>query len=109
MEAGAIEIRLRNHEVRLDANHDSIATLRDKSAGHDTKIEVITTELRETRDDLSEIRKAIEADRAERKKEREEAKREGSDTRKALYVTAATLFTFFLSILGLIATFLNHA
>ena len=54
-----MEIRLRNHEARLDANHDSLATLRDKSAGHDTKIEVITTELRETREDLSEIRKEL--------------------------------------------------
>jgi len=109
MEASAVEIRLRNHEERISANHDSLAKVRDTSARHDTEISVMRTELRESRDDISEIRRTIEADRAERKKEREEAKKEGSDTRKALYVTAATMFTFFLSIVGLIATLLNHA
>jgi septal ring factor EnvC (AmiA/AmiB activator) len=60
MEANAaLEIRLRNHETRLDANHDSIAKLRDTSANHETKISVISTELRETREDLTEIRKEL--------------------------------------------------
>lgn len=57
MEAnGAVEFRLRNAEQRLDATHNSITVLRDSSARHETKISVITTELRETREDISEIK-----------------------------------------------------
>jgi septal ring factor EnvC (AmiA/AmiB activator) len=59
MEASGVEIRLRNHESRLDANHDSLAKIRDVAANHETRISVITTELRETREDLSEIRKEL--------------------------------------------------
>ena len=48
MEASAIEIRLRNHEVRLDANHDSIAKIRDTSARHETEISVMRSSVRMT-------------------------------------------------------------
>jgi len=60
MEASAIEIRLRQHEERLAANHDSVSRLRDVSANHETRISVITTELRETREDVAEIKKVVE-------------------------------------------------
>jgi len=56
MEANAIEFRLRNHEARLDSAENSITRLRDTSARHDTDISVDRTVLRETREDLSEIR-----------------------------------------------------
>jgi len=60
MEANAIEFRLRNHDARLDAAQDSITRLRDVSANHETRISVITTELRETRGDVAEIKKVVE-------------------------------------------------
>jgi len=56
MNVDAVEFRLRNHDERLKANHDSLALLRDASAGHDTKIEVTLTEIREIRDDIGEFR-----------------------------------------------------
>lgn len=59
MEANAIEFRLRNHDARIEANHDSIKVLRETSARHDTEISVMRTELRETREDLGEIRKEL--------------------------------------------------
>lgn len=70
--AGAIQaanIRLEEHDRRLIANHDSIATLRGVSARHDTKIEVITTELRETREDIAEMKSSQERVWAEQKGE----------------------------------------
>lgn len=59
MEAGAVEIRLQNHEVRLNANHDSIAKIRDTSARHETEISVMRTELLETRKDLEAIQNEL--------------------------------------------------
>lgn len=50
-----IQERLRNHHARINSNHDSISDLRDKQATQDTKIAVIHTELRETREDISEM------------------------------------------------------
>jgi septal ring factor EnvC (AmiA/AmiB activator) len=79
MEASAIEIRLRQHEERLTANHDSVSKLRDVSANHETRISVITTELRETRDDLSEIR------------------RELTWVKRGLWAAAATFLMFFVA------------
>jgi len=60
MEASAIEIRLRQHEERLTKNDDSVSRLRDTSARHDTEISVMRTELRETREDVTEIKKVVE-------------------------------------------------
>jgi len=67
MEANAgalrvIENTLVEHDRRLIANHDTIARIRDGEKGvnaHETKLGVITTELRETREDLSEIRREL--------------------------------------------------
>lgn len=53
---GAIEVTLRNHEARIEANHDSIARLRDKDAAKEVKIEVTLTEVREIRDDIMEFK-----------------------------------------------------
>jgi len=86
MEASAIEIRLRNHEVRLDANHDSIAKIRDTSARHETEISVMRTELRETREDLSEIRKEL------------------TWVKRGLWTAAGFFLMFFVAALSLLAT-----
>lgn len=121
MEASALrgfELALNEHDRRLVANHDSIAKLRDQGAAHDTKIGVITTELRETREDIADMKTQLQRDSEERKRERERDReertkersaqeKESADTRKALYVTAATLAGFMLTIVGLIATLLN--
>lgn len=96
MEANsALEFRLRQHESRLDANHDSIAKLRDTAAGHETKITVITTELRETREDVGEIRIVVE-------KQRQEQKDEMVWFRRALIGATATFLMAFIAALSLI-------
>lgn len=105
MEAAAIKIMentLVDHDRRLVANHDTLARLRDRSAAHDTKIEVITTELRETREDIADLRKTWE-------RGREEQKAEGAASRRALYTVAGFMATFSLSLCGLIAVLLSHA
>lgn len=100
MEASALEVRLRNHEVRLDANHNSISALRGTSGEHDVKIATITTELRETREDIAEMKRDFDSDRKERRAE-------GERTRRAFYTVAAFLATFSVSIMGLIAVLLG--
>jgi septal ring factor EnvC (AmiA/AmiB activator) len=90
MEASAVEIRLRNHEARLDANHDSLAKLRDTSATHETKIQVITTELRETREDLSEIR------------------RELTWVKRGLWAAAGSFLMFFVAAFSLLLSLSGH-
>lgn len=59
MEASAVDIRLTNHEARINANHDSLAKLRDTSSRHETEISVMRTELRETREDLQNIQNEL--------------------------------------------------
>lgn len=100
MEANAIEIRLQNHEARLNATHDSIGVLRGVSGQHEVKIATITTELRETREDIGEMKRDFDADRKERRAE-------GERTRRAFYTVAAFLATFSVSIIGLIAVLLG--
>ena len=101
MEASAVELRLRNHETRLDANHDSIAKLREKSAAHDTEIKVITTELRETREDIGEMRIAME-------KQRQEQKDEMAWIRRGLWAAAATFLMFFIAAASLLLNLSGH-
>jgi septal ring factor EnvC (AmiA/AmiB activator) len=86
MEASATEIRLRNHESRIEANHDSLATLRSDSAGHDRDIAVIATELRETREDLGEIRKEL------------------AWVKRGLWAAAATFLMFFVAAASLLVS-----
>lgn len=83
----AVNIRLDNHDQRLIANHDSIATLRDKSADHETRISVISTELRETREDIQEMRDLI--------------RKELAWVRRGLWVAAGTFLAFFIAALTL--------
>lgn len=59
MEASAIEVRLRNHEARLEASHRSISQLRDSSARHETEIKVTGTEVREIREDIGEMKREL--------------------------------------------------
>ena len=101
MAADAIEIRLRNHEVRIDANHDSLARLRDTSAGHETRIQVITTELRETREDIAEMRTAL-AD------QRKEQKDEMAWVRRGLWAAAGTFLMFFIAAASLLLNLSGH-
>lgn len=95
MEASAVEIRLRNHEARLDASHRSISTLRDHSARHETEIKVTATEVRETREDIADMK--LELTRA-----REEQKAEMVWLRRGLWGAAATFTTFIVMLAGLI-------
>lgn len=57
MEAlGAIQERLRNHDTRLTANHDSLAYLRNAQAAQGTEIAVIHTELAGISEDFVELK-----------------------------------------------------
>jgi len=96
MEVGAIEIRLRNHETRLDANHDSIAKIRDVAANHETRISVITTELRETREDIADMRRELGDARNEQRAEM-------TWVRRGLWAAAATFTIFVVALATLIA------
>lgn len=90
MDASAMEVRLRNNEVRIDANHDSLASLRDTSAAHETKISVITSELRETREDIADMRNDLA-------KVRDEQKAEMAWVRRGLWAAAGTFMLFFVA------------
>lgn len=89
MDPGVIAAELRNHDARLTANHDSIAVLRERTAAHDTKINVIATEIRETRTDIGEMGERL--DRVGRN----------------FYVAASAMFGLMLSVIGLIAAVLT--
>jgi ribosomal protein L19E len=89
MEASAVEVRLRNHDARLESHHTAIGDLRAITARHDTKIEVISTELRETRDDMKEIRDEIKW------------------IRRGMWTAAAALVGFMLTFGGLIVAIAN--
>ena len=101
MEASAVEIRLRNHEDRITANHDSLARLRDTSASHETKIQVITTELRETREDIAEMRK-------QSAEQRQEQKDEMAWVRRGLWAAAGTFLMFFIASASLLVNLSGH-
>lgn len=101
MEASAIEIRFRNHETRLDANHDSIAKLRDQGASHETRISVITTELRETREDIADMKKDLASARAEQREEM-------VWVRRGLWAAAGTFLLFFVAASSLLLNLSGH-
>lgn len=57
MEAiAALQERLRSHHERITANHDSIGHLRGKQARQETDIAVMRTEMRETREDIVDMK-----------------------------------------------------
>lgn len=57
MEAlGALQERLRNHDSRIQANHDSISTLRGEQGSQKIEIAVIHTELAGAREDIAEMK-----------------------------------------------------
>ena len=95
MEASAIEVRLRNHEARLDAYHRSISTLRDASARHETEIKVTGTELRETREDIADMKKELSSARAEQKAEM-------IWVRRGLWAAAGTFLMFVVALASLL-------
>jgi hypothetical protein len=92
---GVIKAELRNHDQRLTANHDTIAALREKGAGHDTKIEVVATELRETREDIGDLRIGLAETRAEQKGEM-------ANLRHGAWTLAATFLMFTVAIVTLL-------
>jgi len=96
-----VEIRLTNHEARLNANHDSLAKLRDTSARHETEISVMRTELRETREDIGEMR-------VEMSKQSQERKEENSRIQRGLWVAAGTFLTFSVAAASLLLNLSGH-
>jgi hypothetical protein len=101
MEASAgafqwMERRLDDFDRRIGANHDSIGALRASSGSHETKIEVVTVELRETREDIAEMRSASE-------KWREEQKAEMAWVRRGLWAAAGSFLVFIIALGTLIA------
>jgi predicted nucleic acid-binding Zn-ribbon protein len=101
MEASAVEVRLRNHDQRIDANHNSLSRLRDTSASHTTEITVMKTELRETREDISDIRKEV-------KESREEQREEMRWVRRGLWAAAGTFLLFFVASASLLVSLSGH-
>lgn len=100
---GEIRVELRSHDARLTANHDAIGRLRERTAEHGTKIEVITTELRETREDIGQLATQLASNSRE-------VNGKLSGQSKAFFTAAAAMGGMMLSICGLIAVLLaNHA
>lgn len=93
----AVEVRLNNHEQRIDASHQSISLLRDSSARHETKISVITTELREVREDVGDIKREL-------REAREEQKAEMTWVRRGLWAAAGTFMLFFVAAASLLVS-----
>lgn len=88
-----IESTLADHDRRLEANHDTIRTLRDGEKGvnaHETKINVIATELRETREDLTEIRGEL------------------AWVKRGLWAAAGTFLMFFVACVSLLLNLSGH-
>lgn len=54
---GVIKAELRDHNRRIDANHDSIGGLRADQAKNDVKIGAMTVELKETREDIADMKR----------------------------------------------------
>lgn len=89
-ELGEIRVELRSHDARLTANHDSIGVLRERTAEHHTKLQVLMTELREGREDIGEMRSQL------------------AGVSRSFYMAAAAMAGLMLSVVGLIATILVH-
>lgn len=100
-ELGEIKVELRNHEASLAANHSAIGDLRERTAAHDTAIKVVTTEHRETREDISQISKQLEAGNRE-------FNLKLSAVQRSFYTAAVAMLTMMLSICGLIAVLLSN-
>lgn len=95
-------VELREHDRRISGLHRTVGAIGTTVGDHTTKITVVTTELRETREDIAEIKRQIERSDEDRKKE-------GAYTRRAFYIAASSMFGFMLSIIGLIAVLVSHA
>jgi hypothetical protein len=95
MEASAIEVRLRNHDARLESHHNALGTLRSASSRHETEIKVMDAALRETRDDIADIKRDLGDARVEQKNEM-------AWVRRGLWAAAATFMMFFVAAATLI-------
>lgn len=85
----AVEVRVNEHDRRLSGLHKTVGGLSTTVGDHDSALSGMRVELKETRQDLGEIKESL------------------VDTRRALYIVASTMATFTLSIIGLTATLLN--
>ena len=57
---GEIQVELRQHGKSLEAHHTAIGSLRERAAAHDTSIQVILSEVKEVREDVTGITARIE-------------------------------------------------
>lgn len=56
----SIRTELRIHDERIAANHDSLSKVRERVARQETATTVIATELKEAREDITEMKTAVE-------------------------------------------------
>lgn len=87
---GEIRVELRQHGASIDAHHTAIGVLRERAAAHDTKIQVLLTELREGREDVGDLRSQF------------------TGVSQSFYIAAAAMAGLMISICGLIATLLAN-
>lgn len=97
---GEIQVELRNIDASIKAHHTAIGDLRERAAAHHTKIEVITAEHRETREDIAQMSKQLEAGNRE-------FNLKLSAVQRSFYTAAAAMCTMMLSICGLVAVLLS--
>lgn len=90
----AIDSRLREHDRRLDANHDSIGGLRGHQAKQDIDIAVMHTELAGVREDISELKGNVESQMAW--------------VRRGLWAAAGTFLMFVVALAALIVSLSGH-
>jgi septal ring factor EnvC (AmiA/AmiB activator) len=88
VEASAIEVRLRNHDARLESHHNALGDLRSASSRHETEIKVTGTEVREIREDIGEMKREFAKGREEQKEERVLLRR--------TFIAAASTFAMFI-------------
>jgi chromosome segregation ATPase len=86
MEAlAALQERLRGYETRIEANHDSIKSIRGRVGDHDVKLAVIAADLEDIHEDVREIKGQLKW------------------VLRGLWAAAATFLMFALGVAGLIA------
>jgi len=89
-----IEGRLREHDRRLDATHNSIGDLRASNAKQDIEIAVLHSELGNLSGEIHELKGNFEAQMAW--------------VRRGLWVAAGTFLMFVVALAGLIVTLSGH-
>lgn len=85
---GVIEQKLRDHDARIQANHDSVGTLRERSAANDAAIKVVVSEVGEMHSDVLTVVSRLD------------------NLGRNFYVAAAAMGTMTIAVVSLIATLL---